>query len=823
MKKITILFFLFVSASFVAQVKGKITDTKNSPLSFVSVYLNKTFTGTTSNDNGEYVLDLTKKGKYVIVFQFLGFKTVKKEVEISSFPFNLNVKLEEESVQLSEISISTKDNPANRIIRNVIANKEKNTDKFANYTAKFYSRGLYRIKDAPKKFLGQNLGDFGGGLDSTRSGIIYLSETISDIKFQKKPKNFKENIIASKVSGRDNGISFNRAEDANINFYENSVEFGNDLISPLSTNAFGYYKFKLEGTFYDKNGKLINKINIIPKRKNDAVFSGSLYIVEDDWALYGADVSVTGAQVNIPVVDVLKLKQNYNYSKENDAWVLISQSIDFKVNAFGFKFDGRFSAAFSNYNFTPNFNEKTFTNEVLTFEKEATEKDSSYWTSLRPVPLTSEEVKDYKIKDSLKVFRKSKKYLDSVNKKQNKFSLLSPITGYTYRNSYEKWSLSYNGLIEDLGFNTVQGFNTSVGASYFKNINDKGNWWNAGVKVNYGFSEKRARPIFFVNKKWNNISRPRISFSGGVTTAQFNGRNPISKMDNLVRTLLRRENYLKIFEKEFANIGYSEEIKNGVYFSSSLEYANRKPLFNTSNYSFARQSKTDPYTSNNPLDLVNYTNAAFIEHKIASLKLGVTFIFNQKYLSYPDRKFNIGSTKYPTLGLLYRKNFGASNSELNSDVFVANIRQNIALGNYGKLAYNLRGGMFLKRKDIAFMDNLQANGNQLFFITDNQLNSFGLLAYYKFYTNDKYAEAHIEHNFKGALLGKIPLINKLNFYLVGGAKSLFTADSKPYTEYSVGLDNIGFGKWRFLRVDYVKSFHAGIKNDGFLLRLKILN
>ena len=823
MKKITILFFLFVSASFVAQVKGKITDTKNSPLSFVSVYLNKTFTGTTSNDNGEYVLDLTKKGKYVIVFQFLGFKTVKKEVEISSFPFNLNVKLEEESVQLSEISISTKDNPANRIIRNVIANKEKNTDKFANYTAKFYSRGLYRIKDAPKKFLGQNLGDFGGGLDSTRSGIIYLSETISDIKFQKKPKNFKENIIASKVSGRDNGISFNRAEDANINFYENSVEFGNDLISPLSTNAFGYYKFKLEGTFYDKNGKLINKINIIPKRKNDAVFSGSLYIVEDDWALYGADVSVTGAQVNIPVVDVLKLKQNYNYSKENDAWVLISQSIDFKVNAFGFKFDGRFSAAFSNYNFTPNFNEKTFTNEVLTFEKEATEKDSSYWTSLRPVPLTSEEVKDYKIKDSLKVFRKSKKYLDSVNKKQNKFSLLSPITGYTYRNSYEKWSLSYDGIVKDLGFNTVQGFNTSVGASYFKNINDKGNWWNAGVKVNYGFSEKRARPIFFFNKKWNNISRPRISFSGGVTTAQFNGRNPISKMDNLVRTLLRRENYLKIFEKEFANIGYSEEIKNGVYFSSSLEYANRKPLFNTSNYSFARQSKTDPYTSNNPLDLVNYTNAAFIEHKIASLKLGVTFIFNQKYLSYPDRKFNIGSTKYPTLGLLYRKNFGASNSELNSDVFVANIRQNIALGNYGKLAYNLRGGMFLKRKDIAFMDNLQANGNQLFFITDNQLNSFGLLAYYKFYTNDKYAEAHIEHNFKGALLGKIPLINKLNFYLVGGAKSLFTADSKPYTEYSVGLDNIGFGKWRFLRVDYVKSFHAGIKNDGFLLRLKILN
>jgi len=823
MKKIITLFFLFVSVTFIGQVKGKITDMKNNPLSFVSVYLDNTVTGTTSNDNGDYILDLIRKGKYTIVFQFLGFKTVKKEVEISSFPFYLNVKLEEESVQLSEISISTKDNPANRIIRNVIANKDKNTDKFANYTAKFYSRGLYRIKDAPKKFLGQTLGDFGGGLDSTRSGIIYLSETISDIKFQKKPKNFKENIIASKVSGQDNGISFNRAEDANINFYENSVEFGNNLVSPLSTNAFSYYKFKLEGTFYDKNGRLINKIKILPKRKNDPVFNGSLYIVEDDWALYGADVSVTGAQVNIPVVDVLKLKQNYNYSDKNDAWVLISQSIDFRVNALGFKFDGRFSSAFSNYDFIPNFNEKTFTNEVLTFDKEATEKDSSYWITLRPVPLTTEEVKDYEVKDSLKVVRKSKKYLDSVNKKQNKVSFLSPITGYTYKNSFEKWSLSYDGLIKDLGFNTVQGFNTSMGVSYSKNINDKGNWWSAGVNVNYGFSEKIARPTFFFNKKWNNISRPRMSISVGVTTAQFNGRNPISKMDNLVRSLLRRENYLKIFEKEFAKIMYSEEIKNGIYFSSSLEYANRKPLFNTNNYSFARQSKTKPYTSNNPLDPTDYINTVFTEHSIASLKVGATFIFNQKYLSYPHRKFNIGNTKYPSLSLTYRKNFGASNSELNSDVFVANIRQNIDAGNYGKLAYNIGGGLFLKKKNIAFMDNLQANGNQLLFITDNQLSSFGLLEYYKFYTNDRYAEAHLEHNFKGSVLGKIPLINNLNFHLVGGVKSLFMADKKPYSEYSLGLDNIGFGKWRFLRIDYVKSFHAGIKNDGFLLRLNILN
>ena len=165
----------------------------------------------------------------------------------------------------------------------------------------------------------------------------------------------------------------------------------------------------------------------------------------------------------------------------------------------------------------------------------------------------------------------------------------------------------------------------------------------------------------------------------------------------------------------------------------------------------------------------------------------------------------MGNKKYPTLSLNYRKNFGASNANLNSDLFTANLRQDISAGNYGDFSYNIRGGVFLKKKDIAFMDNLQANGNQLTFVTDNELNSFGLLDYYKFYTNDKYTEAHVEHNFKGAVLSKIPLLNKLNFHLVGGVKALIMTDKNPYTEYFAGLGNIGFGKWRFLRIDYMLS------------------
>ena len=821
MNKFTFLTLLLSCFSSFAQITGKITDTNKEPLSFVSVYLNKSITGTTSNDSGNYELNIKKPGDYTIVFQFLGYKTVKKNVSIQSFPYTLDVSLEDEEIMLDEFSITTNGNPANIIIRKAIESKEINTNKFEDYTSNFYSRGLFKIKNAPKKIFGRTLGDLGGGLDSTRTGIIYLSETVSEITFQKRPKKFKEKIIASKVSGSDNGISFNRAEEVNFDFYRNAVLVAeNNLVSPIADEAFSFYTYKLEGSFYDKNEKLISKIKVIPKQVGGRVFNGFIYIVEDDWAIYGIDLVANGKQVGIPIIDKLRFKQNYNYSGINDAWIKISQTIDFKFGLFGFNVNGRFSAGYSNYNFEPNLTKKTFTKEVLSFAIGATKKDANFWNQLRPVPLTNEELEDYKIKDSIKMVRESKSYLDSINKIQNKVTFLSPIIGYTFQNSFKKWSLSFDGLIEDFSFNTVQGFHSSLGVNYFKRQNDKGKWWSAGLGLSYGLSEKKARPTFYFSRKWNNISKPRFYLSGGITTAQFNGRNPIKKLDNLIRSLTRRLNYIKIYEKEFVKIGYSEEILNGFYFSSSLEYANRKPLFNTSNYSFASQSINDPYTSNNPLEPDNFTSSVFTEHKIATLNIGSTFVFGQKYLSYPDRKFNVSESKFPSLNVNYRKTFGASNSEFNADLITASLKQDVNAGNYGEFFYYIRGGVFLKNKNIAFMDNLQAKGNQMFIVTDdNRRYNFGLLEYYRFYSNNRYTEAHLEHSFNGYLLRKIPLINKLNFHLVTGVKGLFMWDKKPYSEYSIGIDNIGFGKWRVLRVDYVKSNYNGIKGDGFLFGL----
>jgi hypothetical protein len=326
-------------------------------------------------------------------------------------------------------------------------------------------------------------------------------------------------------------------------------------------------------------------------------------------------------------------------------------------------------------------------------------------------------------------------------------------------------------------------------------------------------SEKKIRPVFYFTKKWNSIQRPRMFISVGQKINQFNERNPISKFHNTIYSLFLKENYLKIYEKSFSKISYSQEILNGLYISGSLEYASRKPLFNTSN--FVVFGRDIPFQSNNPTDPTNFA-APFNAHNIASLNIGTSVVFDQKYVSYPNRKINFDNSRYPSLGVKYRKNFGSSVSEYNSDVLISNIRQNISMGNLGEFNYNIRSGIFFEKKDIAFMDYLHANGNQLKLAPSNRNSSFGLLNYYKFSTNDKYAEVHLEHNFKGRLLRNIPLLNTLNFHIVANAKGLFTGGRKPYSEFSLGLDNIGIGKWRFLRIDYVKSNFNGKKGDGFL-------
>jgi len=822
MNKILTFAFLFFTVVNVAQIKGTVTDEKGNPLPFVSVYLENTYTGTTTNDQGKYELTAGRPSKYVVVFQYLGYKTKKVKYVIEKFTQELNMQLEEENITLNEVVIDKKNNPANEVIRNAIASKKENAESTSKYTADFYSRGIFKIKDAPKAIMGQKFDYFDEVLDSTRSGILYLSETISKIAFQ-KPDKLKETIVASKVSGNDNGFSFNNAASANFDFYENYIPFQVNIISPIADNAFNYYKFKLEGTFFDKDNHQINKVKVIPKRTSEPVVEGYIYIVDDSWAIYATDLSIKGDQVQAPALTQLWLKQSYSYNSRNKIWTKTTQTLDFSAGIFDIKVSGRFTYVYTNYVFEPKFEKKTFGAEVLNFETDANKKDNLFWDKIRPVPLTSEETLDYIKKDALQEKKKSKTYLDSVDAKSNKLGVLDMITGYSYKNSYKKWSANYDGLIRGISFNTVQGYRFKTGLSFTKRDDEKRTFSSISTDFEYGISEKKLRATVGYVNRFNNTNYSEFRISGGSSTEQFNPENPISRFVNTISTLFFKDNYMKLYEKNFVKASFGREIVNGLFMNAAIDYSERKPLWNTTDQVYF-QDKNDAYTSNNPLLPYDFETPAFAKHNLVKGSINARITFGQQYWTRPDGKFNFKNDDYPVVYLGYEKGFAGSRKKYDFDHLNARLTYDITIGNKGNLAINAKAGKFFNAEGISFVDYKHFNGNQTHIgQSDRYLNVFNFMPYYLNSTNDAYFEFHAEHNDQGYIMNKIPLLNKLKSTLVLGYHNLAVPDRSPYNEFTAGLDNLGFGKFRFFRIDYVHSYQYGKHADGVVFGLKLLN
>jgi hypothetical protein len=814
--------FLLLGAAMHGQIKGKITSSNGESIPFVSITIENTYNGTTANEQGQYELAVKGSGKYTVIFQSIGYKTQKLAVDVKSLPHTLNVVMADENYELKELVISNAEDPAYAVIREAIAHRKENSAKTGRFESDFYSKGIFRIKNLPKKILGQKVEVPDGLVDSTGSGILYLSETVSHITFE-QPDNLKERIIASKVSGNDNGFSYNTAMNTFYNFYDNYVDMGEvQMLSPIAGSALSYYKYKLEGTFFDENNNQINKIKVIPRRDKEPVVEGYIYIVDNSWAIYAVDFDMKGYRMQTPFLNNLNLKQNFTYNSQNGIWAKNSQTFDIDAGGFGIKFSGSFTHVYTNYIFHDKFEKKTFGKDMIVIEDEANKKDSVYWNAMRPIPLTIEENVDYIKKDSIQTLRNSQTYKDSINKKANKFHLLDPLTGYSYKGSKDsRWN--YEGLLHVPSYNTVQGWvlDTGLSASFPLNRKEEDDMKKKRIytsaKVNYGIAEDRFRFS-------GSVSAYNFWLSGGNTIEQFNSGN-ISPLVNSISTLFFERNYMKLYDKTFAKLQYSNKVADGITATGSVEYLRRRALYNNADWVFIKDDNNS-YTSNDPLQPYNYSSVPFDTHTLYKAGLSANFNFGLKYKVYPGgKKTPLNYGQYPTLGIKYEKAFAGSIKEYEYDFVAAGAYYQTTLGNKGDFAISLKGGKFFNADNIAFTDYKHFNANETHVNSGNtNVSSFNLLPYYSLYTNDAYFESHIEHNFKGYIMNKIPLLNVLQWNLVVGYHAAATPDTKPYQEFTAGFDNIGWGNFRMLRVDYVRAYNgSGFATDGVMFGLKFLD
>src|SRR5690606_16713427 len=98
-------------------------------------------------------------------------------------------------------------------------------------------------------------------------------------------------------------------------------------------------------------------------------------------------------------------------------------------------------------------------------------------------------------------------------------------------------------------------------------------------KPNYGFAEQRFRATGSISHKFNSFNNRTLVLSGGSSIEQFNPEKPINRIVNTIATLFFRENYMKVYDKNFIRLDYSEEVANGVHVNAGIEYARRHSLF----------------------------------------------------------------------------------------------------------------------------------------------------------------------------------------------------------------------------------------------------
>ena len=103
---ICILFSIVTAAQTV--IAGKVTDKKDMPITGANVFLEGTYDGASTDEQGNFYFETTASGVQRLIISFLSFETYVYEAEVTSMNA-LHVKLREAVNTLSEVALSAAD------------------------------------------------------------------------------------------------------------------------------------------------------------------------------------------------------------------------------------------------------------------------------------------------------------------------------------------------------------------------------------------------------------------------------------------------------------------------------------------------------------------------------------------------------------------------------------------------------------------------------------------------------------------------------------------------------------------------------------------
>ncbi len=819
------LFFLVVCCSTVSwaqpsKVRGQVIDEDTKePLPFVSVVFVGTTTGTSTDFEGNYFLETREEVDSILV-SFIGYQPKKIAVNKNDFK-TINVSLKEESFEIEEVLITPGENPAHRIVRGIIANKENNNpNKNNSYQYESYTKMELDLTNISEEFQNKKiLKNFKFVFDyvdtSAVTGKAYLpfliSETLSDFYHSKNPKIRREVIKASKISGFD-GDNTSIAQltgriQQDFNIYDNFIQlFGQGFVSPTHPQALAFYRFYLIDSA-DHKGLYSYHLSFKPRRTQEAAFTGDFWISAEDFAVVEAKLRVAN-DVNVNWVNDVLLTDEFQKIEETWFWKKQHMLVDFtlteKDSTKQKGFLGKRTVHYNKIELNqppPDRIQKMYSD--INVSTEALEKDEAFWEENRPFHLSEQERNIYSMVDSIKNVPLYRTIVDIVS---------AALTGY-----YDAGKVEIGPYYKSLSFNDIEGVRFQLGGRTTSDFHKK--WqlhgygaygtddeeWKYKFGVNYRISEKNdlwEMAGFHYMSDVDQLGNSENAFAQGNILASLLARNPTNKL-----TLIDEAEIY--YEKEWIK-GFSNKIKGRYRQITSTDFVPFQPSSNRSNITGGKL-------------------------KTGDVVLNTRWAPREAVLNGTFSQMHLGS-KYPIFNLNVTLGLKALNGDFNYQKVDFSYEHTIPVNPIGKLYYIATAGKIFG--DVPFPLLHLHEGNETYGFDPY---SYNLMNYYEF-ASDQYGSLYAEHHFMGFFLNKIPLLRKLKWRTVASGKALWGSlrDSNdgslndthaiylfpsglselkgPYFEAGVGIENI----FKMIRVDAIwrlSELDSEQKIDKFGIRV----
>jgi len=782
MRLFLIFLSLFITYSGFSQpgaVSGKVSDAQTGqPLAFVSITANGGHQGCYSDIDGRFRLAIAEKIEFIRL-SYLGYDPL--EMKIKGNPNNLALKLSPTSIELSPVSIVPGLNPAHRIIKRVLENRDKNNpEKLGSFSYTAYEKTII-TPNMDSLFLSDttirdtSLLSF---KNTFSKQDVFIIESVYERKFSAPDKDNRK-VLANRVSGlRDPIFTFLISQMQSNSFYKEVITISEkNYVNPISKGCFNKYYFHIEDTVFDdvkRDTTYIISYRPLLNRNFDGL-RGSLYINTDGYAIQSVIASPARQESGISI----HIQQLYK-KVDSTHWFPFQLNTDLDINSIQINADsvrsfhliGIGKTYLREIRINPELKRKDFNHVQLQVDPEASRRTDDYWNHYRQDSLSARDLRTYAFMDSLGRAEKlddKLKFLESLaTGKVPLWKIDLDLDKLVRYNPYEHWYLG-------LGISTNRRFSERM---------------RLGAYAGYGFGDKTYK----YGGEASYLLFPRYEAELGLSY-----KKDVFETGGIELFDLQK---LNLYER-FRNF-LIDRMDNIESYRFALKFRTMKwCLVQTSLY---RISKTPTYTYtfvpeevNPPVDADPFVFTQWVT--------AIRFAYKEKFMKNARTQISLG-TKYPVLQLQYSHGYkGMLDGQFEFDKIDFKIVQSFYTKYLGKTTLTLRGGQVSGRVPMTELYNGNGSFHQF---TIFAMNSFATMRMNEF-ASDRYLAFYFHHSF-GKLLVRTkyfePEIAIATHITIGDLQHpeyhsnyTFKTMEKGYYEsglmlnklISIGVTNMGFG------------------------------